>query len=128
FVFVVTQLVLACIHRTPYNRLLLFLFPASALGLGLALVFNPTIPHNQHLSLEIGVHVLLSILAYSLLTIAAVQSLLLGYQHYQLKHHHPGGFLRGMPPLQTMEVLLFEVRSEERRVGKECRSGGGRGE
>lgn len=107
--FVVNLLVLASSLRKPLHSLLLILFPASALGLGLALVFNPTIPHNQHLSLEIGVHVLLSILAYSLLTIAAVQSLLLGYQHYQLKHHHPGGFLRGMPPLQTMEVLLFEV-------------------
>ena len=107
--FVVNLLVLASSLLKPLHSLLLILFPASAVGLGLALAFHPATPHSQHLSLEIGLHVLMSILAYSLLTIAAVQSLLLGYQHYQLKHHHPGGFLRGMPPLQTMEVLLFEV-------------------
>ena len=54
-------------------------------------------------------HVLLSILAYSVITIAALQALLLAYQNNRLKHHHPGGLLSKLPPLQDMEALLFEL-------------------
>jgi ABC-type uncharacterized transport system permease subunit len=52
-------------------------------------------------------HVLLSILAYGLLAIAAFQALFLLAQNYQLKHKHPSGLIREFPPLQTMESLLF---------------------
>ena len=52
---------------------------------------------------------LLSILAYSVITIAALQALLLAYQNSRLKHHHPGGLLSKLPPLQDMEALLFEL-------------------
>ncbi|KJS07431.1 MAG: hypothetical protein VR73_08650 [Gammaproteobacteria bacterium BRH_c0] len=107
--FVVNLIVLASSVRKPVHSLLVLLFPAAALGLLLALLFNPAIPHSEHLAPGIGIHVLFSLLSYSLFTIAAVQSLLLAYQHYQLKHHHPGGLLYGLPPLQTMEALLFEV-------------------
>jgi ABC-type uncharacterized transport system permease subunit len=53
-------------------------------------------------------HILLSILAYGILTIAAFQAGLLGLQNYQLKHKHPTRFIRTFPPLQTMERLLFQ--------------------
>ena len=52
-------------------------------------------------------HILLSILAYGLLTIAVFQALLLLLQDYRLKHKHPSGLIRNFPPLQTMESLLF---------------------
>jgi ABC-type uncharacterized transport system permease subunit len=48
-------------------------------------------------------------LAYSLLTLASVQAVLLAIQDHQLRNRHPGGFVRALPPLQTMEVLLFEM-------------------
>lgn len=53
-------------------------------------------------------HILLSILAYGILTIAAFQATLLAIQDYQLKHKHPTRFIRTFPPLQTMERLLFQ--------------------
>ena len=52
-------------------------------------------------------HILLSILAYGMLTIAVFQSLLLLLQDHQLKHKHPSGLIKNFPPLQTMESLLF---------------------
>ena len=53
---------------------------------------------------------LISLLAYSLLAMASVQSILLAVQdHHHLRHRHPGGFIRSLPPLQTMEALLFEM-------------------
>jgi ABC-type uncharacterized transport system permease subunit len=48
-------------------------------------------------------------LAYSLLTIAALEALFLAYQNRQLHLHHSSGLLRILPPLQTMENLLFSI-------------------
>ncbi len=95
--------------RKPLHSLFILLFPASALVLLCSLLFGYTLIAEQHLSPRIGLHVIVSLLSYSLFTIAAVQSLLLAYQDHQLKHHHPGGLLRGLPALQTMETLLFEL-------------------
>jgi ABC-type uncharacterized transport system permease subunit len=54
-------------------------------------------------------HILLSILAYSLFAIAAVQAILLAIQNRHLRNRHPGGFIRALPPLDTMEQLLFQM-------------------
>ncbi|KTT44113.1 cytochrome C assembly protein, partial [Pseudomonas oryzihabitans] len=56
---------------------------------------------------RIVVHVLLSIVAYGLFTLAALQSCLVLLQNHQLKNKHPSGLIRSFPPLQTMESLLF---------------------
>jgi ABC-type uncharacterized transport system permease subunit len=55
------------------------------------------------------IHILVSLLAYSLLTLASVQAILLAIQDHHLHQRHPGGFIRALPPLQTMEGLLFEM-------------------
>lgn len=54
-------------------------------------------------------HILLSILAYSLFAIAAVQAVLLAIQNRHLRNRRPGGFIRALPPLDTMEQLLFQM-------------------
>ena len=54
-------------------------------------------------------HILIAILAYSLLALAAVQAVLLAIQDYRLRHRQPGGFLRGIPPVTAMETLLFQM-------------------
>ncbi len=54
------------------------------------------------------VHVLVSIIAYSLLGLAACMSVLLSLQNKMLHNHHPGGLMKKLPPLQTMEKLLFD--------------------
>ncbi len=46
------------------------------------------------------VHVLVSLLAYSVLTFSALQALLLAIQDQHLHRHRPGGFVRTLPPLQ----------------------------
>lgn len=97
---------LACL-RIPVENLLLLLFPLGVLTV-LAAQFMPsgTIhPIDEHPG--ILAHILLSVLAYGMLTIAVVQSILLLLQDYQLKHKHPSGLIRNFPPLQTMESLLF---------------------
>lgn len=63
----------------------------------------------SHYSPGLSTHIALAILAYSLLAIAALQALLLAYQDYHLHSRHPGRIMGAMPPLQTMENLLFQV-------------------
>ncbi len=54
-------------------------------------------------------HILTSIIAYSLLALAALQAVLLSVQNKFLRAHQPGGLIKLMPPLKNMETLLFEV-------------------
>ncbi len=54
-------------------------------------------------------HILSSIIAFSLLNIAALQALLLAIQEQQLRKHPPKRFIQTLPSLQTMESLLFQM-------------------
>ncbi len=54
-------------------------------------------------------HILFSLLAYSLLSIAVAQALLLYVQDKYLHNKHPSGFLHSLPSLETMETLLFRI-------------------
>ena len=54
-------------------------------------------------------HIVVSILAYALLSLATVQSLMLLAQDRHLRAKHPGGFIRALPPMQTMETLMFQM-------------------
>ncbi len=69
---------------------------------------------GQHMLLPDGsalrsAHIAISVLAYGLFTLAAVQSLLLLAQERQLRTRQAAGFMRALPPLQTMETLLFQL-------------------
>jgi len=103
----VIGLILLSLIRLPVENLLLLLFPLGALTVLLA-QFAP-LGTQSEIAPEPGMvaHILLSILAYGLLTIAMLQSLLLLFQNHQLKHKHLSGLIQNFPPLQTMESLLF---------------------
>src|SRR5699024_9098671 len=75
----------------------------------LPLLGLPAAETNQLMALGLGGHVALSVLAVATFTIAAAQALLLLFQHKQLKRGHIEGALASFPPMQTMEVLLFEL-------------------
>jgi len=53
-------------------------------------------------------HIMISVIAYSLITLGACQAGLLAYQDRSIRQHHPGGFIRFLPPLHDMETLLFQ--------------------
>jgi len=54
-------------------------------------------------------HISSSILAYSVLTLATLQAAVLALQDHQLKHRHTRGIIQILPPLQSMEAMLFEL-------------------
>lgn len=107
--WVIVLLLLASVLSRPVENLGLLALPVAALALMLSVSFTSDhyLPVDAGLGLE--THIVLAVLAYSLLTIAAVQALLLAFQDRQLRRRHPGGFLRALPPLQTMEKLLFQI-------------------
>ncbi len=93
----------------PVESLGMVLLPLAAFTLILESLFPGVrlLPPGTHWRLR--VHVVISLLAYAVLAMAAVQALLLFFQDRRLRSHHPSGFVRALPPLQTMEDLLFEM-------------------
>lgn len=94
--------------RRPTGNLILGVFPLAIFSIVLSLTVTSTYPARA-LDTGLAAHVVLSIVAYSLFTLAAVQSCLLAFQNYQLKHHHVAAVMRKFPPLQDMEKFLFEL-------------------
>lgn len=105
----VTCLLIIAAMKKPIMNLGLFVFPLAAITLTLE-YFLPVdhfvSTNNQQ---GIGIHIVLSILAYSLLGLAAVQAVLLSIQEKHLHNRKPGGFIRTLPPLETMETLLVQM-------------------
>lgn len=105
----VLALLLASCLTKPVENLGIVLFPLTALMVLLESRY-PTVHFlSQSASWGLKIHVLISLLAYSLLALASVQAVLLAIQDHHLHSRQPGGFVRALPPLQTMEALLFEM-------------------
>ena len=105
---VALTVVLVSIIKPTVNLIFVFL-PAAALALLLELLMPNTYVLPETLSVGLRLHILLSITAYSLLTIAAVQAIILAIQEKQLHNKHPIRSMRLLPPMQTMEELLVQL-------------------
>lgn len=100
--------VIALLWR-PLQSLLIILFPLSAVAVLVATLGPDTAASEQGIPLGVAAHIGSSIVAYSVLTMAAVQAALLAAQDKQLKRRQVGGLLTVLPPLQLMESMLFEL-------------------
>lgn len=86
----------------------IIIYPLVALSLILKVGLpSPAAPSLPDPALEW--HVLLSLAAYSLFMLAAIQAIVLAIQEKQLRQHHVAGIMRKLPPLQTMETALFQL-------------------
>ncbi len=100
------QILLCCIFRR-IESLGIAVFPMS----GLAIIFtivNLTEPQIISGDNAIQGHIMVSVVAYSLIMLGAIQAGLLAYQDYSIRTHNPGGFIRFLPPMHDMETLLFQ--------------------
>ncbi|MDP3590040.1 MAG: cytochrome c biogenesis protein CcsA, partial [Methylobacter sp.] len=106
---IVALLLLIATLTKPVEKLGIVIFPIAAIMLALELNL-PDKPHLLHThNWQMSVHILTSIIAFSLLNIAALQAVLLAIQDQQLKSHPPKRFVQSLPSLQTMESLLFQM-------------------
>lgn len=94
--------------RHPTLNLASALFPLAAVSLLMTQVSGG---HTAAPRSEDGLllHIIASLSAYSLFALASVQAVLLAIQNHQLKHRHLQGLIAVLPPLQTMERLLFDL-------------------
>ena len=100
-------ILIASLRHSTLN-LAVLLFPLAAIVLLLSqLSIHSAFPIEGRKGLFF--HIIASLSAYSLFALASVQALLLAVQNQQLKHHHVSGLISVLPPLQTMERLLFEL-------------------
>lgn len=109
FFWAVAVLAYAGSFRMPLGNLLLIVYPLTVVALLTALFLRTPGAPLTPVGWGLGAHILLSILAYSILSIAAVQSAALGLLINRLKHRRLHGIVDLMPPLSTMESLLFRL-------------------
>lgn len=106
--WVMAAFLLVSLLRRPVENLGVVILPLAGVAALASLLFGR---YDTSVPVPAGVdlHILFSLVAYSLLAIAAVQALGLAVQEHQLRHRRPGGIVRMLPPLQTMEHLLFQM-------------------
>ncbi len=101
------QILISSLYR-PLQSLGIIMFPLSGISPFLTLI-SPTPSPVTDDSHFIHAHILLSVIAYSLIMLSALQAIALAYQDHSIRSHHPGGFIRFLPPLHDMETLLFQM-------------------
>ncbi len=109
----ITCLVVICLlilsTKKPLQTAFLAAYPVAISSIAALLLFE----QNQHeFQPETGgmlIHIGLSILSYSIFCIAAIQAVLIKLQNNNLKKKNPTILMRNLPPLLTMENLLFEM-------------------
>jgi ABC-type uncharacterized transport system permease subunit len=83
--------------------------PLAAVGVVLPALFPGTHALAQHASLAYNAHVFIAMLAYSMFTIAALHAGLMSLVEKRLHHAALPRVLQAVPPLLTMEILLFRI-------------------
>jgi len=106
--WLIAGLVLLSSLGKPLKNLFVAVFPLAAITVILA-ALAPQTANPKPYTIGMVSHILGSILAYSVFTIAAVQAVLITLQDRQLRQHHTRGIVAALPPLMMMEKLLFEM-------------------
>ncbi len=105
---VCVQILISSLYR-PLETLGILMFPLAGLA-SLLVVLNPS---SQSLvgvtSQSVQGHIMISVIAYSLIMLSALQAITLAFQEHAIRSHHPGGYIRFLPPLHDMETLLFQM-------------------
>ena len=92
--------------RRPMNHLAQVVFPLAGLTLMIQTVYPGQGPMRVEVAPALTLHITLSILAYSLLALGALQALYLTWHDQRMKQKQSGASL--FLPIQTLDTLLFE--------------------
>jgi len=107
--WLVALIALASLPRPKFENLGLILFPLAGFSIMLAEWF----PSDRLMVIEsdwpLDAHIILSLIAYSLLAVAALQSVLIAFQEHRLRQRAAGVWWNTLPPLQEMERFLFQL-------------------
>lgn len=96
--------------RKPVQSMGLFIFPVAAMSILLVNLYPGNYFFDTGANPRQLIHILSAILAFSVLSIAAFQAVLLAVQDDLLRYKRANNrLLRVLPPVETMENLLFEI-------------------
>ncbi len=95
--------------RLPVQNLLVLALPLGSVAILASLFGQTAFESRESLAPVLLVHITFSLVAYTILMMAACQSVLLAYQEHALKARGSMRSLRLLPPLETMEALLFSL-------------------
>ncbi len=108
--WIIALLILITSIKRPVEFLAIILFPAAILCIGLDFfIESSSLSIKQGTPWQLKGHIFITITAFSVLTIAMVQSIILSIQDRKLHNHHPSGIVQLLPPLQVMEHLFFNI-------------------
>lgn len=107
--FAMLALMLVLALKRPIQSLFFGLFPFASLCLLAAITMDSGFEPIHNPDTGFTLHVIVAILAYAVLALAVCQALGLGWLERQLRQHRAQALLGKLPPLQTMEQLLFEL-------------------
>lgn len=106
--WMITVIFMATALVKPVYELGAVVLPISALAVVGAWIWPPTYPDTVH-STGLAMHLLISLAAYGFLALAVVQSIVMSLQDHRLRDHREASVLNKLPPLETMEQLLFQL-------------------
>lgn len=105
----ITAINIICMHRYDAIRPLnMFFYPLAALSIALS-CWLPSSYTPKTWPLGLGVHIVLSICAYGVLSIAALQAVSTALLERALRNRQSRQLMQYLPPLQTMEAVLFDI-------------------
>ena len=107
--WMIALMVLITSMTKPVENLGIAVLPLAGLALVAELLFPSARIISDSALPGLRIHIMVSIISYSLMSIAAVQAILLSIQDKHLHNKRPGGFIRALPPMETMETLLFQM-------------------
>jgi ABC-type uncharacterized transport system permease subunit len=93
----------------PISSLQTLVLPLAAVGVLLPALFPASRPLSGNASFALDAHILVAMLAYSLFTIAVLHAGLMSLVEKRLHHAMLPRVLQTLPPLLTMEILLFRI-------------------
>ena len=93
----------------PLANMQAFVLPLAGIGAVLPGIFPEVHKLAQPTSLAFDAHILAAMLAYSLFTIAAFHAGLMSLVEKRLHHAMLPNLMKNLPPLMTMEKLLFRI-------------------
>ncbi|HEV2110457.1 MAG TPA: cytochrome c biogenesis protein CcsA [Gammaproteobacteria bacterium] len=99
----------AAFMKPSFENLGIVLFPLAGVTILLAQTLTSDVLLLRGGSWPLYTHILFSLIAYSLLGVAALQAMVLAVQERRLRRGAAGGVLSALPPLQEMERFLFQL-------------------
>lgn len=108
--FIISALILILSITKKREFLGLFVLPIVIVSVALT-ILKPEVTASTSNLHGLQLHIVISLFAFSVLTISALQSILLFTQDRHLRKHNLGGLTRALPPLHDTEKFLFQTIS-----------------